>query len=226
MDIGIVGGGIAGLYSALLLREEGHRVTVFEASSRLGGRIYTHHFKPVARGEDPFFEAGAMRVPLSSFHSYVFGLALYLNAHNDQKDRIEFIPYVLSHVNNRIYLQGRMRKCEDTSLAADMGLPPRYRGKSARQILLEVMSPWIKLLRDDFEEGFSEVLRYDDMTFRHYLHTVAMLPHEVIDFVELIMSQTNQYDLSFTDLVMQTLHFNTPGKFPSLAENNDGSRAV
>ncbi|RYP70484.1 hypothetical protein DL771_005421 [Monosporascus sp. 5C6A] len=72
------------------------------------------------------------------------------------------------------------------------------------------MQPWIDLLREDFERGFAEVLRYDEMTFRHYLRTVALWPHEVIDFVELVMSQTNQYDQSFTDLMMQTLHFNTP----------------
>ncbi|RYP71975.1 hypothetical protein DL770_008037 [Monosporascus sp. CRB-9-2] len=74
------------------------------------------------------------------------------------------------------------------------------------------MQPWIDLLRKNFERGFAEVLRYDEMTFRHYLRTVVLWPHDVIDFVELVMDQANQYDQSFTDLMMQTLHFNTPGK--------------
>ena len=51
------------------------------------------------------------------------------------------------------------------------------------------------------------------MTFRYYLRTVALMPPEAIDFVEMIQSQTNQYDNSFADLVMQTLHFNTPGTY-------------
>ena len=37
MRIGILGGGIAGLNSALVLAEEGHEVTVFESTGQLGG---------------------------------------------------------------------------------------------------------------------------------------------------------------------------------------------
>jgi phytoene dehydrogenase-like protein len=40
-EIAIVGGGIAGLYCALRLAQDHHRVTVFEALGRLGGRIET-----------------------------------------------------------------------------------------------------------------------------------------------------------------------------------------
>ena len=76
------------------------------------------------------------------------------------------------------------------------------------------MQPWIDLLRIHPERGIQEVLRYDDMTLRQYLRTIALLPNEVIDSVETIQSQTNQYDNGFVDLVMQTLHFNTPGEFP------------
>lgn len=117
MEVGIVGGGIAGLYSALLLREQGYSVTVLEASSRLGGRIYTHHFSPVETGEDPFFEAGAMRLPLSSFHSCVFDFIRYINSKVDAKRRIELLPYVLEHQNNKIFLQGHMVRIRTSQLS-------------------------------------------------------------------------------------------------------------
>lgn len=100
--------------------------------------------------------------------------------------------------------------CDDKTLSEKLDLPKRYYNKSAHEILLEVMHPWIELLRNEFVRGFQEIQRYDDMTFRQYLRNIALLPDQVIDFVELVMSQTNQYDLSFTDLMMQTLHFNTP----------------
>ena len=41
-DIVIVGGGLAGAYAAWRLREINQSIVLFEKSSRLGGRIYTH----------------------------------------------------------------------------------------------------------------------------------------------------------------------------------------
>ena len=212
MNVAVIGGGISGLYATLMLQREGHKVTVYEASSRLGGRIYTHHFQPLRNGDDPFFEAGAMRIPLSSFHSSVFDFIRYLNSRSGPNDEIKLLPFVLQHPNNKLVIQGHRRKCGDTNLARELALPLQYHNQSASDILMKVLQPWIDLLRTDLERGIQEVLRYDDMTFRHYLRTVALLPHQVIDFVETIQSQTNQYDNSFVDIVMQTLHFNTPGK--------------
>lgn len=86
-DIVIVGAGIAGLLSAYLLKNAGHKVTIVEANPhRIGGRIKTFHspdlnLKPPFRDpkavppfEDPklYGEAGAMRIP--SFHPLVLAL--------------------------------------------------------------------------------------------------------------------------------------------------------
>lgn len=43
MDVAVVGAGVAGLAAAGELERKGHRVEVFEARDRLGGRIFTHH---------------------------------------------------------------------------------------------------------------------------------------------------------------------------------------
>ncbi|MCS6968148.1 MAG: NAD(P)/FAD-dependent oxidoreductase [Cytophagales bacterium] len=40
-DVIVLGGGIAGLYAALLLQEKGYTVRVLEASERIGGRLFT-----------------------------------------------------------------------------------------------------------------------------------------------------------------------------------------
>ncbi|KAM9812650.1 L-amino-acid oxidase isoform 2-T2 [Syngnathus typhle] len=57
--IAIIGGGIAGLTAAKFLEDAGHKVTVIEASHRVGGRIET--FRNTREGW--YAELGAMRIP-------------------------------------------------------------------------------------------------------------------------------------------------------------------
>ena len=208
-NVGIVGGGVAGLYAALLLSREGHHVTVFEAQNRIGGRIYTHRFSSLNENEDVYFEAGAMRIPRSSLHYPVYQLIRYLNTHGSAEDKIELIPYVLEHRNNIAFVQDKKLEIDDAHLGQDINLPPEYRGKSARQLLGEVVISWLEHLRRDFDAGFSSLLKYDELSFRTYLRFVSGWPHEVVDFVEMMSSQSNQYDLSFTEIIMQNLDFDT-----------------
>ncbi|KAF7179907.1 hypothetical protein CNMCM7691_008959 [Aspergillus felis] len=209
MEIGIVGAGVSGLYTALLLQREGHRVTLYEANSRIGGRIYTHHFQPLNPNEDIYFEAGAMRIPRSTLHSRVYQFIRYLNTHGRHEDKIELIPYVLEQRNNIAFIRNRKVDVDDPTLAAECGLPAEYQGKSARQLLGEAVTPWLSLLHKDFQTGFAQLMQLDEMSFRTYLRFVVGWPHEVIEFVEMINSQTNQYDLSCTEIMMQNLDFHT-----------------
>lgn len=123
MHVGIIGAGISGLYTGLLLRREGHTVTIFEAADRVGGRIYTHRFTPQAKSDDIYFEAGAMRIPRSSLHSKVFDFIRYLNTHGSAENRIELIPYVLDHDNNDHSFGAKRDYCRTRAGRPRLALP-------------------------------------------------------------------------------------------------------
>jgi len=71
LRVGVVGAGMAGLYSAMLVQKNfpGAQVKIFEASNRVGGIVHTHRFS-----SEPYdyFEAGAMRLPKIESHQPVF----------------------------------------------------------------------------------------------------------------------------------------------------------
>ena len=46
--------------------------------------------------------------------------------------------------------------------------------------------------------ALEKLLECDEISFRSYLSLVADSPHEVIEFVELFCSETNQHDLGST----------------------------
>jgi hypothetical protein len=48
LKVGIIGAGVAGLYSAILLESLGIDYEILEANTRIGGRIYTHRFDEAA----------------------------------------------------------------------------------------------------------------------------------------------------------------------------------
>ncbi|TNN26814.1 L-amino-acid oxidase [Liparis tanakae] len=65
--VAVIGGGVAGLTAAKVLEDAGHKVTILEASGRIGGRVETA--RNLAEGW--YAEVGAMRIP--SFNRWAGG---------------------------------------------------------------------------------------------------------------------------------------------------------
>ena len=216
LSIGIVGAGMAGLYSALLLGRAGHRVHVFESTDRVGGRVHTHYFSDE---EDQYFEAGAMRIPHSPFQSILFNLIGYLQSFQLPSDKqVDLIPYHITSPGNFVYIN----RCRPDGMDASsitpgsLGWPlpaelkEAFQDRSAGELMLEAVTPLLQKLEGNFVAGFNQICQeFDNYSFRFYLSFVLGWPNDVIDFVETVTSQTNQFSLSVTEIVMEYIDFST-----------------
>ncbi|TFY59210.1 hypothetical protein EVG20_g7876 [Dentipellis fragilis] len=213
LDIGIVGGGVAGLYAALLCQREGHNVTVYEASGRVGGRIYTHRFTAQS---NQYFEAGAMRIPPCDFQDILWDLIRALNdalKGDEEFSPIVDIDYFLNSPGNQLFINNVVGDGSDPDLVtpASIGwtVPDKFKDQTAKALL----EASLKIFADkDFDYIVDQ---YDQFSFRHFLSLFGRndkdseegWPDEVIDFVETVCSQTNQFALSCTEVYMQYLDF-------------------
>ncbi len=214
--VGIVGAGMAGLYAALLLRRAGHRVHIFEGTNRVGGRVHTHYFSDEG---NQYFEAGAMRIPHSPFQGILFDLIKYVQSFRLPSDKqVDLIPYHITSPGNFVYIN----RCRPDNLDAtsvtprSLGWPlaadqkKAFQDRSAGELMLEAVSPLLQKLEGNFVGGFNEICQeFDNFSFRFYLNFVLGWPNDVIDFVETVTSQTNQFSLSVTEIMMEYIDFST-----------------
>jgi hypothetical protein len=113
--IGIVGGGMAGLLTSLLLTSVGMtNWHIIESTQRVGGRIRTKYLNGTGPDDYQYQEMGPMRFPVEvkyddtnetlpiQDHKMVFQLAEVLNEMNGGNDSdlaVKFIPWIQSNAN-------------------------------------------------------------------------------------------------------------------------------
>ena len=228
--VGIVGGGIAGLYAGLLLDSIGVDFTIFEASAeRLGGRIYTHRFS-----DEPwqYFEAGAMRLPDN--HTAVFDLIEYANKKlTNPADKVELIDYTLTDPNNLVYVNGKLKKDGKTMTRTDadadpdaLGFPLKAEDKktTANDMMEEAMQPFMKAFEKDPIKGIKKLMRHDDYSTRAYV-TLGLEEEEKwysrkINYVEVMTSQTNHFVTGWSEQIIESATFSA-SKWKTIKDGMD-----
>lgn len=160
-----------------------------------------------------------MRIPHSPFQGILFDLIKHVQSFRLPSDKqVELIPYHITSPGNFVYIN----RCRPDNLDATSVTPrslewplpadqkEAFQDRSAGELMLEAVSPLLQKLEGDFVGGFNEICEeFDNYSFRFYLNFVLGWPNDVIDFVETVTSQTNQFSLSVTEIVMEYIDFST-----------------
>lgn len=169
-----MGGGITGLYSSLLLQNyiPGVQVKIFEANTRVGGRIFTYKFS-----DEPYqyFEAGAMRVPNNIIQQSFFQLVDYLNK-TVPTNPIKLLDYKYSCPSgNRVLVNGTKQKDGRVMSVeyaqkhcSELGFPPEANicdPDEAGQLLADALQPVITAMSTDFMAAMD---KYSNTSLRNY----------------------------------------------------------
>lgn len=161
----IVGAGVAGLYIAMILdslKIPNLTYDILEANSRVGGRIYTHHFS-----EEPhdYYDIGAMRYPDIPIMKRTFDLF--------SLTKMRLIPYHLSEREPPNLFNDRFFDCSTTDpyhvSIRNGGSVPDDVVDTVRQKLETAFGPYKVKLAENFEEGFKELMTVDDFSTREFL---------------------------------------------------------
>ncbi|EFI26657.1 hypothetical protein CC1G_15428 [Coprinopsis cinerea okayama7 len=225
VPVGIIGGGMAGLYAGLMLAYQGISFQILEATDRIGGRCYTYKFEE--GGDYDYYDVGAMRFPLprkgeKNPHTRLAKLFELLG--------LDLLDYIFTTNEGRLYYDGVYAKIGDTNpsfRAEQLGVSKCYIDCGYKALCRDIIDPLAKYLLDDMntgsDAGWKEFKKkYDRYSTRSYLQfeykpSKALqdkfhipdehLPTAVIDWLETHDKSSGWYDRALSETVLEALAF-------------------
>ncbi len=227
-DILIIGAGCAGLSAGMLLRERGHRVRIFEASQRVGGRVKT--FRDEFTG-DNYAEAGAMRLP--SHHLLLMAwlrhmkmpLRPFYNVSIDAKTRDKgqaatrtFNTYVrINGIQLRLHEYLRQKNA-----AFGFPLSDEESQKTVQDLIDDAIAPLIKRIADDPERGWQSVIdEFGEYSVRRFFKEQTSYSEGAIELIGLIANLESRMMTSFIQSFIELSNINFNVRFWEIPGGSD-----
>ncbi|GIV66436.1 MAG: putative L-amino-acid oxidase YobN [Bellilinea sp.] len=189
----IAGAGMAGLVAASELKRAGYEVQIIEAQQRVGGRILTlrHPFS-----DGLFAEAGAMRIPVN--HSLTLA---YISRFG-----LKTIPFFNHNPMAFACFNGkkiRMREIDQASEFFGYELTHAEKQKSAEQLWLDTIQPFIRKVEIEGSDGWDYIFReYDEYSVREFLE-IKGWSEAAIERFGLLYNQEAIMNSSFLELLRE-----------------------
>lgn len=136
VKVAIIGAGEAGLAAALELKKIGCNITLFEASSRIGGRVFTYYFDRVNKY---YGEFGPMSIPISHETTWHYINLLKINT----------TPFVCDNENSLFYLRNERAVRDNKGKSVIKNIYPNFHLKNS-----ERKRTWFELQNKIYDKYF------------------------------------------------------------------------
>ena len=206
----VAGAGMAGLVAAYELKQAGQKVTVLEASRRVGGRVWTLRSPHFTHGL--YAEGGAMRIPAA--HRLTMGYV--------RKFGLATQPFIMARKNQFVLINNRRMTWSEfyeNPVVPGFKLSDDERGKTPQTIWQETVEPYRRKLQGKGMAGWGEIQEeWGDYTTRQFLEGNGW-SRDAITFYGIVENQRARLNHSVTALLWETL----TGSFKELVEIRGGT---